>query len=129
MATIVREFTVNSPAATVWRDIADVGAVNQLIDYLGPVTLDGPTRTCALGDAGTLHELIVSVDPDLRRVAYSIQESPFDFSHHHASMQVTPVGDHTSQVTWITDLAPDSLAGVIREPIDAAVDSIIRHFA
>lgn len=129
MASIVREFTVATPAADVWAAVADVGAVNQLIDYLGEVTVDGDVRSCRLGDAGTLEELIVSVDHDVRRLAYAIQSSPFGFAHHHASMQVTAVDRGTSRLTWITDIAPDPLVEVVTEPIDAAVASIQRHFA
>ena len=129
MASIVREFTVATPAADVWAAVADVGAVNQLIDYLGEVTVDGDVRSCRLGDAGTLEELIVSVDHDVRRLAYAIQSSPFGFGHHHASMQVTAVDRGTSRLTWITDIAPDPLVEVVTEPIDAAVASIQRHFA
>lgn len=129
MASIVREFTVATPAADVWAAVADVGAVNQLIDYLGEVTVDGDVRSCRLGDAGTLEELIVSLDHDVRRLAYTIQSSPFGFAHHHASMQVTAVDRGTSRLTWITDIAPDPLAEVVTEPIDAAVASIQRHFA
>ena len=61
MATIVREFTLDAPADQVWTAVADVGAVDRLIDYLGEVTLDGATRTCQLADAGALEELIVTV--------------------------------------------------------------------
>ncbi len=129
MASIVREFTVATPAADVWAAVADVGAVNQLIDYLGEVTVDGDVRSCRLGDAGTLEELIVSLDHDVRRLAYTIQSSPFGFAHHHASMQVTAVDRGTSRLTWITDIAPDPLAEGVTEPIDAAVASIQRHFA
>ena len=82
MASIVREFTVATPAADVWAAVADVGAVNQLIDYLGEVTVDGDVRSCRLGDAGTLEELIVSVDHDVRRLAYAIQSSPTSFTSH-----------------------------------------------
>ncbi|WP_158220896.1 SRPBCC family protein [Kineosporia sp. R_H_3] len=129
MATLVREFTLTAPAQQVWDAVADVGGVNRLIDFLGEVTVDGDIRSCQLGDAGALRELIVSVDHDLRRLAYSIQASPFGFTHHHASMQVTPVDDATSRFTWITDVAPDTLAGAVTEPVDTAVDSIKRHFA
>ncbi|MGF1647304.1 MAG: SRPBCC family protein [Kineosporiaceae bacterium] len=129
MATILREFTVEAPAADVWEAVADIGAVDRLIDFLGEVTVDGDIRSCQLGDAGALRELIVSVDHDLRRVAYSIQASPFGFTHHHASMQVTPVDDGASRFTWITDVAPDALAGAVTEPVDTAVESIKRHFA
>jgi len=129
MATIVREFTLDAPADQVWTAVADVGAVDRFIDYLGEVTLDGVTRTCQLADAGALEELIVTVDDTHRRLAYSIRRSPFGFDHHHASMQVTEAADGGTTFTWVTDLSPDTLAGAVVEPIDAAVDSIRRRFS
>ena len=128
MATIIREFTVERPATEVWKEVADVGNVNRLIDFLGEVTLDGDTRTCELGDAGQLEELIVSVDDERMRLAYAVTGSPFNLTHHHASMQVQPDGAG-SRLVWTTDLKPDEMAGAVTEPIDASVASIERHFA
>jgi len=129
MATIIREFVVNASVDQVWTGVADVGAVNRLIDFVGEVTLDGERRICRLGDAGTLEELIVTIDDERRRLAYSIKESPFGFTHHHASMQVDEHPAGGSRFVWITDVAPDSLAGAAVAPVDAAVESIKRHFA
>lgn len=80
------------PVEKVWSAIADVGAPNKLITFLGETTLEGDRRSCSLGDMGKLEELIVSVDDENRRVVYSIRESPFNFTHHSASMQAIPNG-------------------------------------
>ena len=92
MATIYREVDLDTDAEEAWRQLADVGAVDKLIDYLGPVTVDGDRRSCSLGDQGELNELIVTVDHDRRRLAYSIRESPLNFTHHSASWQVRREG-------------------------------------
>ncbi|MEO6712802.1 MAG: SRPBCC family protein [Mycobacteriales bacterium] len=128
MATIVREFRLDRPVDVVWKDFADVGRINKLIDYLGEVTLDGNVRSCSIGDSGELEELIVSVDQERKRIAYAITRSPFNFQFHSASMQIVPDGDVACCV-WTTDVLPDSLVGAVTEPIDAAVDSIKSHFA
>lgn len=128
MATIYREIPLDRTAADVWAGIADLGAVNQLIDFLGDVTVDGDVRRCSLGDAGELEELIVTVDHERQRLVYSIRQSPFGLTHHSASMQV--VADEAgSRLVWTTDLLPDALAGALTEPVDAAAASIARHFA
>lgn len=128
MATIIREFAIDRPPTEVWKELAEVGKVNRVIDSLGEVTLDGDTRTCALGDAGHLEELIVAVDDERMRLAYAITTSPFNLTHHHASMQVLPDGAG-SRVVWTTDLKPDEMAGAVSAPIDAAVASIESYFA
>lgn len=128
MATIYREVDLDADAEEAWRQLADVGAVNKLIDYLGPVTVDGDRRSCSLGDQGELNELIVTVDQDRRRLAYSIRESPLNFTHHSASWQVTPAGDK-SRLVWITDVKPDSVAPALEELIDQTADSIQRNLS
>jgi hypothetical protein len=128
MATIYREVDLDADADEAWRQMADVGAVNKLIDYLGPVTVDGDRRSCSLGDQGELDELIVTVDHDRRRLAYSIRQSPLNFTHHSASWQVTPEGDK-SRLVWITDVKPDSVAPALEELIDQTADSIQRNLS
>jgi hypothetical protein len=127
MATIYREVDLDAHADEAWRRLADVGAVDKLIDYLGPVTVDGDRRSCSLGDQGELNELIVTVDHDRRRLAYSIRESPLKFTHHSASWQVTPEGDK-SRLVWITDVKPDS-AAALEALIDQTADSIQRNLS
>lgn len=128
MATIYREFTVPADASEVWKRLADVGSVNTLMDFLGEVTVDGNIRTCELGDQGLLEELIVSVDDDLQRLAYSIRQSPFNFAHHHASTQALANEDGTTTLVWVTDVTPDDVAPAVAEAIDAGVASIERAF-
>lgn len=126
MATITREFALDVPPDAVWSRISEVGAINELIDFLGEVTVHGDRRTCALGDQGILDELIVSVDPDSRRIVYSIRQSPFEFEHHSASMQAVAEGDGRTRFLWITDFKPDSAAPALGDALDQAVASIKR---
>jgi hypothetical protein len=131
MASIVREFTISADSERAWAALADVGAVNKLITFLGPVTLNGDVRTVDMGDYGTIEELIVSVDPDLRRVAYSVRKSPWNFGHHHSSMQILPPsGDaEGTRMRWIVDLKPDSLTAEIADGLDSAIESIKKSLA
>ncbi len=124
MATIHRSFEIGASPDEAWRAVRDVGKINQLITFLGDVTVAGDRRTCELGGQGQLNELIVSVDDERRRLAYSITESPFNFSHHHASMQIEPESGGGSRFTWITDLKPDEAAPALADAVDAAVESL-----
>ena len=124
MATIHRDFPVDAPPEKAWAALRDVGRVNELITFLGEVTVEGDRRTCSLGDLGTLDELIVSVDDETRRLAYTIRESPFGFEHHHASMQITENGGSGARFLWTTDVKPDAAAAALSEAIDGAVESL-----
>ncbi len=123
MATIHREFEIEATADAAWAALRDVGRVNELITFLGDVTVVGDHRTCQLGDHGTLDELIVSVDDERRRFAYSILDSPFNLQHHNASMQVIPNGESGARFVWTTDVKPDDVVPVLSEAIDGAIES------
>ena len=129
MASIYRELELEASPEQAWQAIRDVGNVNKIITHLGEVTMEGDRRTCSLGDAGRLDELIVSVDDDRRRLAYSIQASPFNFSYHSASMQVTHSDGEGSRLLWITDVKPDEAVQVLEEAIDAAASSLRQNLA
>jgi carbon monoxide dehydrogenase subunit G len=125
MASVYREFDVDAPVGQAWAAVADVGAVYKLVTLLGDVTLDGDRRTCELGDGmGTLEELITSVDEEHRRLSYSIQKSPFDFEHHHASMQVFENDAGGSRIVWAIDFKPDAAEPQVAGLIDTAAETI-----
>lgn len=124
MATIHREFEIGASAEKAWEAVRDVGNVNKIVTFLGEVTVEGDYRTCSLGDQGQLNELIVSVDDQRRRLVYSIRESPFNFSHHSASMQIAPNNGGGSRIIWVTDVKPDEVVPALEEAIDAAAASI-----
>ncbi len=123
MATIIRKIPVSAEAEQAWTAIADPERINELLTFLGPVTVAGNERTCSLGEQGTLEELLVSTDPDQRRIAYAIVSSPFGFVHHHASMEIVDDPDGATFV-WTTDFLPDELQAAIEPVIDLGVASI-----
>jgi len=126
MATIHREFEITATPDAAWKALRDVGRVNELITFLGEVTVDGDRRTCSLGEQGVLDELIVSVDDERRRLAYSIRASPFNFEYHHASMQVVPGEGPGARFVWTSDVKPDEAVPALSEAIDGAVESFRR---
>lgn len=71
-------------------------------------SVDGDRRSCTFADGTVLQERIISIDPELKRVAYTITDSPFGLTFHSASMQIVPEADR-SRVVWTTDIQPDAL--------------------
>lgn len=124
MATIHREFRIGATPDNAWAALRDVGMINHLITFLGDVTVAGDHRSCVLSDQGTLEELIVSVDDERRRLAYSILESPFKLTHHHASMQVAENGGEGATFIWTTDVKPDEAVPALTAAIDGAIESL-----
>ena len=66
-------------------------------------------------------ELIVGVDKDARRLAYSVVGG--QATHHNASFQVVADGARATKLIWITDVLPDSVAATFEAMIDQGAES------
>ena len=110
MATIHLESTLDLSPAELWGRVRDVGAVSEMLNIIDQSSLEGDVRSCTLGDGAELSELILGIDDDHHRVAYSITHSPFPIDAHASSMQVFAAADGKSTLRWITDIKPDGLA-------------------
>jgi carbon monoxide dehydrogenase subunit G len=123
VSSIVRTVPVTVPVDEAWHRLADVESINQLLTFLGQVSVDGDRRRCALGE-GTLDEVILSVDEDNRRVAYTIVSAPLPFDHHSAAMQLQPDGAGGTVLSWTTDFLPAALAPQVEALVDQGVQSL-----
>jgi hypothetical protein len=125
VASIIHEFTVGADVESAWAALSDVSRVNQLITFLGPVRVDGDVRIVDMGEFA-IKELIVDVDPGRRRVAYSIQQSPYELIHHHSVMQILPPapGEPGARMVWSLDVKPDATAEVMAPGVADAVEAI-----
>jgi hypothetical protein len=66
---------VGRPAEEVWEAVADVGAVHRrlLPGRVIDARIDGDLRILTMPDGHEVRELIVSVDHQHRRLAYSVE--------------------------------------------------------
>ena len=113
MATIRRDIPVTADPASVWDAVRDFGAVHERLvpGVLTSTELDGDARVVTFADGLRVREVIVAVDDDQRRLAYTVVGDLFD--HHNASMQVEDDGFGGAQIIWVTDLLPDSSAQMV----------------
>jgi len=104
-ATIRTEVHVDAPAAEVWAAVRDVGAADKRLarGFVAASTLAGDVRTVTFVNGQVVKERIVSVDDDLRRLAYGAVESRATF--HSASLQVVEEAAG-ARLIWITDILP-----------------------
>lgn len=56
-----------------------------------------------------LRERLVDLDDETRRLAWSVVDGPY--THHNASAQVFPDGEHAARFVWTADLLPNELTG------------------
>ncbi len=127
MASIRLEIPLPVPAARVWHALRDVGAPHRLFPgVLRDAQLDGEVRTVTFASGLVVRERIVDVCDEARRVAYAVE---WQAKHHHASMQVEPVGDARSRLVWIADLLPNELAPPVRALMEQGAKAVQGVFA
>jgi carbon monoxide dehydrogenase subunit G len=113
MASIRKELNVNASADHVWAALRDIGQVHTRLarEFVIDTRLDGDSRLVTFANGEVVRERIVDIDDRARRLAYAVVD--WRTTHHNASFQVTPDGDGSSRLTWVTDLLPDALADLV----------------
>jgi uncharacterized protein YndB with AHSA1/START domain len=116
VATIRVETLINVPADRVWAAIADVAHVHQrlLPGRVHDARIEGDIRILTMPDGSEIRELIISVDDQLRRMAYAVIAGPkLPLTHHHASFEVRDEGDG-ARLIWLTDVLPHDMTPAVR---------------
>ncbi|HEU4922176.1 MAG TPA: SRPBCC family protein [Burkholderiales bacterium] len=121
MASIRKEFALATPAEAVWAALRDVGAVHTRLapGFVTDCRMDGRERIVTFANGAVARELIVDVDDNARRLAYSARTPSIE--HHHASVQVFDDGPGRCRLVWIADVLPSATAKVISAMMDEGV--------
>ena len=92
MASIIRQFTLDAPAAIVWDAVADFGALHTRLvpGFVTATAVDGDVRTVTFGNGMVVRERLVGMDPARRRLAYT--NALDGVEHHAASVLVEDAG-------------------------------------
>jgi len=121
MASVRHEIVIDASPEHIWDVLRDVGAVHERL-LPGRVTdtgIEGDQRFLTFPDGHVVRELIVAIDDEARRLAYSVIEGARPpLEHHHASFEVRPEGDGRGRLIWITDVLPHALAAQIRMRVE-----------
>src|SRR3954467_11634774 len=113
MASIHREVRIHTNPEAAWDALRDVGALHQRLapGFVTDVRLEEGARVVTFGNGLVARELIVDIDDEARRLAWSVVGGRM--THHNASAQVFPDGAGQSRFVWIADLLPhESAPGV-----------------
>ena len=110
MASIHREVRIQADPESVWDALRDVGALHRRLapGFVTDVRLEEGARVVTFGNGLVVRELIVDVDDEARRLAWSVVGGRM--THHNASAQVFPDGEGGSRFVWIADLLPHEVA-------------------
>jgi carbon monoxide dehydrogenase subunit G len=126
MASIHREIRIDARPETAWAALRDVGALHTRLvpGFVTDTRLEPGARLVTFGNGMTVRELILDVDDDRRRVAWSAVGG--SMSHHNASAQVLPDGAQGCRFVWIADLLPNEAAPAISAMIEQGL-AVIRQ--
>ena len=126
MASIFREVRIEADPRTVWDALRDVGALHTRLapGFVTDVRMEEGARVVTFGNGLVARELIVDVNDELRRLAWSVVGGKM--THHNASAQVFPDGEGHSRFVWIADLLPHEAAPGVAAMMDQGLAVIKR---
>jgi carbon monoxide dehydrogenase subunit G len=126
MASIYREVQIRADPASVWDALRDVGALHRRLapGFVTDVRLEEGARVVTFGNGLVARELIVDIDDEARRLAWSVVGGRM--THHNASAQVFPNGELGSRFVWIADLLPHEVAPGVAAMMDQGLAVIKR---
>ena len=123
MASIRKELEISVSAAEAWGLLQPAEAHRAFKPVLTAARLDNGIRTATFANGMVVHEQILDVDNDHRRVAYAVKDAP-GVTYHHATMEVIDRAPGRCQFVWITDFVPDNAAATIGPLVDAGAAAL-----
>src|SRR5580692_5588997 len=110
MASIRKQVLIDASPEAVWDAVRDWGALHERLvpGFVVDTQLDGADRIVTFANGMVVREVLVDLDDDARRLAWSIVGGPY--THHNAHAQVFPDGESACRFVWIADLLPNELA-------------------
>ena len=109
MATLHREIHIEARPEAIWDAARDVGALHTRLvpGFVVDTQLEGNARIVTFGNGMVVRELIISVDDQRRRLAWTAIGGRT--THYNAVLEVLADRSGT-RVVWTTDLLPDEMA-------------------
>ncbi len=117
MATLRKEMHIEARPEAIWDAARDIGALHTRLvpGFVVDTQLEGDARIVTFGNGMVVRELIISVDDQRRRLAWTAIGGRT--THYNAVLDVFAERSG-ARVVWTTDLLPDEMA----EPVAAMQD-------
>jgi hypothetical protein len=127
MASIIKDTLVDARPEDVWAALREFDAVHERLapGFVTDSRPDGDdARVVTFVNGAEVREILLGVDDEARRLAYSVVEGDLNSTHHNASAQVFADGEGRSRFVWITDVLPDQLAVPIGQLMEQGLAAI-----
>lgn len=114
MATLHKEIHIAARPEVIWDAARDIGALHTRLvpGFVVNTQVEGNARIVTFGNGMVVRELIISVDDQRRRLAWTAIGGRT--THYNAVLEMLADGSGT-RVVWVIDLLPDEMA----EPVTA----------
>jgi Polyketide cyclase / dehydrase and lipid transport len=124
MASIRKETVIDIGIEPAWAALRRVGEPHTLFaPVLTDARMTDDVRTVHFANGMIVHERILDVDDERRRVAYVVLDAP-GLTYHHASMQIEIAGPGRCAFVWTTDFLPAEAAASLQPLIDQGSDAL-----
>lgn len=112
MAHLSKEIVIESSADAVWEVVGDFakGPSRMAPGLVVDTTAEADERTVTFADGTVVREKRISLDHDVRRIAYSVVGGTVAPEHDNAAMQIVADGERRCRMVWTRDVLPDELA-------------------
>src|SRR3989442_13587835 len=109
MACIRKEILLDASAENVWSAVRDVGALHERLvpGFVVDTRLEGAARIVTFGNGMVVRELIVDLDDEARRLAWSARGGRL--TPHNASAQVFAEGAGRTPLLWVAAALPNEI--------------------
>lgn len=123
MAMIRKERTIDAPPERVWDALRDWGAIHERLvpGFVVDAKLDGEDRIVTFFNGAVVREILVDLDEEERRLAWSVVDGPY--THHNGVAQVFAEGDGCRFV-WTADLLPSETAAPTDEMMERGIEVV-----
>jgi hypothetical protein len=129
MASICKRIVIEASPEEVWSALRDWGALHERLapGFVTDTRLDGPDRIVTFFDGAVVREVLMGLDEQERRLAWSIVDGPY--THHAGAAMVHERDDGSTLFEWRADLLPDQLAERTADMMASGLEAIRTAFA
>jgi len=110
MAKVVMRQTFSVPADQIWRTISAFKGIETFVPVFSNSTMEGSgvgcTRTLFLKEGGEILERLDALDPQSRRMTYSIITSPLPLDRYSSTMSLKDLGGNRTELEWSSTFEP-----------------------
>jgi carbon monoxide dehydrogenase subunit G len=130
MTTLHDQVIIDASPDAVWDAMRDIGALHTRLvpGFVTDTRLETPdVRVVTFFNGMTVREPIVSVDDELRRIAWTASGESLPFTHYNSAAQVFAEGNR-SRVVWTADFLPAEPAPFVATMLEEGLAAMKQAF-